>query len=129
MDVHADDAGILAAFGVDAIGVGGVVGVVDVEVEQVEVLDKDGVVAKAEGDVSRFRAILPEYRKSPEITKRRIYLETMEEVYGANTKVILDNKNNGGNNGSVLYLPLDKIMQGRVAPAEPEVSSNNVGKR
>lgn len=97
-------------------------------VEEAEAYSR-GVVAKAEGDVSRFRAILPEYRKSPEITKRRIYLETMEEVYGANTKVILDNKNNGGNNGSVLYLPLDKIMQGRVAPAEPEVSSNNVGKR
>ena len=43
MDVDADDAGILAAFGVDAVGVGGVVGVVDVEVEQVEVLDEDGV--------------------------------------------------------------------------------------
>ena len=43
MDVHADDADILAAFGVDAVGVGGIVGVVDVEVQQVKVLDKDGV--------------------------------------------------------------------------------------
>ena len=43
VDVHADDAGVLAAFGVDAVGVGGVVGVVDVEVQQIKVLDKDGV--------------------------------------------------------------------------------------
>ncbi len=43
MDVHADDADILAALGVDAVGVGGVVGVVDVEVQQIKVLDKDGV--------------------------------------------------------------------------------------
>jgi len=43
MDVHADDAGILAAFGVNAVGVGGVVGVVDVEVQQIQMLDEDGV--------------------------------------------------------------------------------------
>lgn len=83
-----------------------------------------GVVAKAEGDVSRFSQILPEYRKSPEITKRRIYIETMEEVYKNNTKVIM-NEGKSTNN-SVLYLPLDKILKERVAGAEPTVTNASV---
>ncbi len=70
---------------------------------------RKGVVAKAKGDVARFEKILPEYLKAPEITKRRIYLETMEKVYKNNPKVILNVDNEGGTN-QMLYLPLDKIM-------------------
>lgn len=66
------------------------------------------VVNKAQGDVARFNKMLPEYRAAPEITKRRIFLETMEAVYLANPKIILNVKQ--GNN-SVIYLPIEKMLE------------------
>ncbi|MGN1392550.1 MAG: FtsH protease activity modulator HflK [Succinivibrionaceae bacterium] len=66
------------------------------------------VVARAEGDVARFEKILPQYLASPEITKRRIYLETMEKVYKSSSKVIVDVNNQNSN--QLIYLPLDKIV-------------------
>lgn len=68
---------------------------------------KEGVVMKAKGEIARFEKILPQYQAAPQITKRRIFLETMEKVYAANPKVIVNVKQ--GNN-SVLYLPLDRMM-------------------
>ena len=65
------------------------------------------VVAKAEGDASRFKQIYAEYAKAPEVTRSRMYLDTMQQVYGNTSKVLIDNKGNG----SMLYLPLDKLMQ------------------
>lgn len=65
------------------------------------------VVLSAEGEVARFKAILPEYNNAPTLTKKRIYLETMEEIYSKNNKVILDVPN-GGN--SMIYLPIDKLI-------------------
>jgi membrane protease subunit HflK len=65
------------------------------------------VVNTAQGDASRFRQILAEYEKAPQVTRERIYLDTMQQVLGATSKVIVDQK--GGQN--LLYLPLDKIMQ------------------
>jgi len=67
---------------------------------------KAKVVAEAEGESKRFLALLKEYEKAPEVTRERLYLETMQEVLASNRKVILDVKN--GNN--LTYLPLDKIM-------------------
>jgi membrane protease subunit HflK len=67
---------------------------------------KAKVVAEAEGESKRFLALLQEYEKAPEVTRERLYLETMQEVLGNTNKVILDVKN--GNN--LTYLPLDKIM-------------------
>jgi modulator of FtsH protease HflK len=65
------------------------------------------VINTAQGDASRFRQILTEYEKAPAVTRERIYLDTMQQVLSATSKVIVDQK--GGQN--LLYLPLDKIMQ------------------
>jgi membrane protease subunit HflK len=72
------------------------------------------VVASAEGDASRFRQVLTEYAKAPAITRERIYIETMQQIYSSTSKVMLDYK--GG--GNLLYLPLDKLMQQAGAAAE-----------
>ena len=62
-------------------------------------------VAKAEGEAARFSLLLTEYSKAPEVTRQRLYLQTMEKVLGQNKKVLLDT---GGN--SMIYLPLDGIQ-------------------
>jgi len=67
---------------------------------------KERVVAAAEGETSRFLRILAEYQKAPEITRQRIYIETVESVLANTSKVMLDVE--GGNN--LTYLPLDKLM-------------------
>ncbi len=79
---------------------------------------KASVIARAEGDARRFTQIATEFAKAPEVTRERLYLETMEDVLSSSTKVFIDQK--GGNN--ILYLPLDKIIaQG--ARAAPESGS------
>ena len=78
---------------------------------------KERVIAEAEGEVSRFTKVLVEYKKAPEITRKRIYLESMEQVLSQTDTVMIDVK--GSNN--VLYLPLDKIASKNSSP----VSSSN----
>jgi membrane protease subunit HflK len=68
---------------------------------------KQRMIATAEGDASRFKQILVEYTKAPEVTRQRLYLETIQQVYASTSKVMVDAKS-GGN---LLYLPLDKLMQ------------------
>jgi membrane protease subunit HflK len=68
---------------------------------------KSRVIANAEGEASRFRQILVEYNKAPEVTRSRLYLDTVQQVMSSVSKVMVDAK--GGNN--LLYLPLDKLMQ------------------
>jgi len=79
---------------------------------------KQSVIANAEGEASRFRQIQVEYSRAPVVTRQRLYLETMQQVYSSATKVYVDQKS-GGN---LLFLPLDKIIQmstaGVPAPAE-----------
>ena len=70
------------------------------------------VIATAEGDASRFRQVLTEYSKAPAVTRERIYIDTMQQIYTSTSKVMLDYK--GG--GNLLYLPLDKLMQRVGAP-------------
>ncbi len=65
------------------------------------------VVADAEGETERFNKLLAEYQKAPEVTRQRLYLDTMQAVMENSSKVVVDVE--GGNN--MLYLPLDKIMQ------------------
>ncbi|MFT3821064.1 MAG: FtsH protease activity modulator HflK [Rubrivivax sp.] len=82
------------------------------------------VVAQAEGDAQRFRLVLGEYQKAPAVTRDRLYLETMQQVYSNVSKLMVDTR--AGSN--LLYLPLDKLLQGggqtasapplSVAPAE-----------
>ena len=68
------------------------------------------VVNEAEGDASRFSAVLTEYQKAPEVTRKRLYLETMEKVLGGVDKIILDD-NVGGQNGVLPYLPLNELRR------------------
>ena len=69
---------------------------------------RERVVAASEGEASRFSSVLDEYRKAPEITRERLYLETMEHVLANSNKVLMDVE--GGNN--LMYLPLDRLMGG-----------------
>ena len=68
---------------------------------------KESVVARSKGDTERFSQLLSEYRKAPEVTKKRMYLNTMESVLGNTSKVIIDVKDSG----SIMYLPLDQILR------------------
>ncbi|WP_282091172.1 FtsH protease activity modulator HflK [Epibacterium ulvae] len=68
------------------------------------------VVNEAEGEASRFAAVLAEYEKAPEVTRKRLYLETMEEVLGRVDKIILDEQNGQGQ-GIVPYLPLNELRR------------------
>lgn len=68
---------------------------------------KARIVAQAQGDAQRFRSVLAEYQKAPQVTRDRLYLETMQQIYGNVTKVLVESRQ--GSN--LLYLPLDKIMQ------------------
>ncbi len=83
---------------------------------------REAVIAEAEGDAARFTQILDEYRKAPEITRSRLYLESIEEVLANSSKLMIDQA--GGNN--IFYLPLDQMIKNRrtvtipMAP-EPEV--------
>ncbi|MCY7319169.1 MAG: FtsH protease activity modulator HflK [Ramlibacter sp.] len=65
------------------------------------------ILAQAEGDAQRFRSVLTEYQKAPQVTRDRMYIDAMQQVYSSVTKVLVDSRQ--GN--SLLYLPLDKLMQ------------------
>jgi modulator of FtsH protease HflK len=73
------------------------------------------VVAQAEGDGQRFRSVLAEYQKAPQVTRDRLYLETMQQVYSNVTKLMVDSK--VGSN--LLYLPLDRLLAGGAAGTGP----------
>ena len=85
---------------------------------------KARIVAQASGDSQRFKSVLTEYQKAPQVTRDRMYLDAMAQIYGNVTKVLVDSKQ--GSN--LMYLPLDKIMQqsaadsnAAAAPAAPSV--------
>ncbi len=67
---------------------------------------REQVVAESQGDVARFSQLREEYEKAPEVTRKRMYLETVETVFSNTSKVVVDSK--GGN--SMMYLPLDKLI-------------------
>ncbi|MGJ8584988.1 MAG: FtsH protease activity modulator HflK [Marinosulfonomonas sp.] len=70
---------------------------------------RSAVVNQAEGEASRFLSVLGEYKKAPDVTRKRIYLETMEEVLGRVDKIILDQQDGG--QGVVPYLPLNELRK------------------
>jgi membrane protease subunit HflK len=65
------------------------------------------VIADAEGEAARFEALLTEYQKAPEVTRERLYIDAIEEVYGRSNKVFLDSSGSG----NLLYLPVDQLMR------------------
>lgn len=70
------------------------------------------VVAAARGEASRFLQVLDEYEKAPEVTRDRLYLDALEDVYANSTKLVID-QGKGGNN--VMYLPLDQLIKNRAS--------------
>lgn len=85
---------------------------------------RERIIAQAEGDAQRFKAILPEYQKAPQVTRDRMYLDAMQQIYTNVTKVVVDSKQ--GSN--LMYLPLDKLMQitsGPAPSASPTTESTN----
>ena len=67
---------------------------------------EEGIVLQAQGAVAKFNQLLPEYQANPEVTRQRLYIESMEKVLSNSSKVLIDNKA-GGN---LTFLPLDKLM-------------------
>lgn len=92
---------------------------------------RDEVVSRAKGEADRFTKLVTEYRKAPEITRQRLYLETMQDVYSNTSKVLVSSKE-GQNN--LIYLPLDKMVEGSrntsSTPAVPaSAAANDAGAR
>ncbi len=79
---------------------------------------KQSVIANAEGDASRFKQILVEYEKAPGVTRERMYIDMMQQILSNSSKVLVDQKSG---NGSLLYLPLDKLIQS-TAPTAAEIA-------
>lgn len=81
---------------------------------------KERVTLEAQGEVARFAELLPQYLAAPEVTRQRIYLETMEEVYSSTSKIMVDNQGSG----NMMYLPLDKILE-RQNSVKPKTDVRN----
>ena len=84
---------------------------------------KEQVIADAEGQTSRFLSLLQEYEKAPQVTRKRLYLDSLESVFSNSSKVVVDTE--GENN--LLYLPLDKLMDRRRMSVDDSGSSNSSG--
>ena len=74
---------------------------------------RDKVIAESEGEAARFVSVLAAYQQAPDVTRERLYLETMEKVLGDNSKVLID----APQGNTMMYLPLDQMLKGRSAPA------------
>lgn len=85
---------------------------------------KEKTVNEARGEVAQFEKLLPEYQAAPEVTRNRLYLETMEKVFGNTSKVLIDSKS-GGNN--MIYLPLDKLMTQRQEQTSSQTNAADYG--
>ncbi|TRW49044.1 FtsH protease activity modulator HflK [Aliidiomarina halalkaliphila] len=90
---------------------------------------KEQMVLRATGEVARFNELLPQYQAAPEVTRQRIFLETLERIYADNAKIFIDV--DGSNN--MMYLPLDKILEqhgrsraGQNLPMLPSQGQNGV---
>jgi len=70
---------------------------------------KSRVIADSEGEASRFEQLLVEYHKAPSVTRERLYIEAIEEVYANSNKVLLDAEGSG----NMIYLPIDKLLEGQ----------------
>jgi len=80
---------------------------------------KSEVVSKSEGEAYRFNQILTEYTKAPDVTRERLYRETLEDVLSSTNKVIVDSSSN-----SMMYLPIDKLINSSRAPKSSSTSNS-----
>ncbi len=76
------------------------------------------MIADAEGEASRFTQLLAEYEKAPEVTRERLYLESIESVYEGSAKVLMDTEGSG----NLVYLPVDKLLEQRSRRVVPEAT-------
>lgn len=81
---------------------------------------REQTVAEAKGQTARFLQIYEEYRKAPQVTRQRLYLETMERLFGGTDKIIVDSSTGAGGGGVVPYLPLNELTRPRQTPAQPQ---------
>ncbi|HEV7856853.1 MAG TPA: FtsH protease activity modulator HflK [Herminiimonas sp.] len=79
---------------------------------------RSSVIANAQGEASRFKQISTEYQKAPAVTRDRMYIEAMQQIFSSTTKVMIDSKNNN----NLIYLPLDKLIS---QTAQPPVVAND----
>ena len=73
--------------------------------------ERERMIADAKGEAARFISVLDEYKKAPEVTRQRLYLETIERIYGGMEKIILDQGKQGA--GVVPFLPLNDMLKNR----------------
>ena len=88
---------------------------------------KSRIIAQAQGDAQRFSSVFAEYPTAPQVTRDRMYIDAMQQVYNSTTKVLIDSKQ--GSN--LLYLPLDKLLQlnaqnSSSAATPPDAANSNV---
>ena len=86
---------------------------------------RDEVVSRAKGEADRFSKLVAEYRKAPEVTRQRLYLDTMQEVFSNTSKVLVTGNKNGQSN--LLYLPLDKMIQNSSGSSAPVTGAAAAG--
>ena len=82
-------------------------------------------IADAQGEAARFESLLAEYQKAPRVTRDRLYIEAIEEVYGKTAKVLIDKEGTG----NLLYLPLDQIVNragGQIQAVDPNRSADSL---
>ncbi len=82
---------------------------------------RERVVADADGEAARFEALLIEYHKAPRVTRDRLYIEAIEEVYGNSNMVLLDSEGSG----NLLYLPIDKLIRNKTSASSTEVNRSS----
>jgi membrane protease subunit HflK len=80
---------------------------------------REQTVAEARGQAARYLSVFEEYKKAPEVTRRRLYLETMERVFGNIDKIIIDPSTGQRGGGVVPYLPLGELER---RPASPRAT-------
>jgi membrane protease subunit HflK len=80
---------------------------------------REQVVARAQGEADRFLKLLAEYRKAPDVTRQRLYIDAVQEVMQRSSKVMVD----VGSGSNIMYLPLDRIA----TQAAPSIASQNRG--
>jgi modulator of FtsH protease HflK len=85
---------------------------------------REQTVAEATGQTARFNKIYEEYKKAPDVTRQRLYLETMERLFGGTDKIILDSSGQGGG-GVVPYLPLPELRSRPPAQAPQQATGGN----
>jgi membrane protease subunit HflK len=87
---------------------------------------REQTVAEATGQTSRFIKVLDEYKKAPQVTRQRMYLETMERLFAGTEKIIIDSGVGGSSQSVLPILPLNELMQRRPAAAPPPAGQQSI---